>query len=264
MMGHDQSESTAEVTETGRARIHLLRAAGGAFGYLLVAIIALLLSAPLIVEGRIWNLGLKLFACTVLVASLYAARPRRQSLALGLILATIDIGVGQVAVSTGLQWLFLLQIVLWLSTLIFVTLRILVWILESERVTVETLKAALCVYLLLGLVWVFLYELVDVAAPGEFGFPRGARFALTDDQSRRSEFLRLFYLSYTTLTGRYFGDNPPAGGFARMCVCLEAVTAQMYLAMLIARLVGMHARAVRTDQTKGPGVETGIRHGSSE
>src|SRR5271157_6020369 len=97
-MGHDLSESTAEVTETGRARVHLIRAAGGKFGYLLMALIALLLSAPLLVDGRIWNLGLKLFASAVLVASLYAARPGRRSLTLGLILATIDLGVGQVAI----------------------------------------------------------------------------------------------------------------------------------------------------------------------
>jgi len=263
-MGHDLSESTAEVTETGRARVHLFRAAGGKFGYLLVALIALLLSAPLLVEGRIWNLGLKLFASAVLVASLYAARPGRRSLTLGLILAAIDLGVGQVAMGIDLPWLLIVQLVLWLSTLIFVTIKLLEWILESPRVTVDTLKAALCVYLLLGLVWVFLYALIDVTAPGELGFPRGVRFAWTDDQSRRSEFMRLFYLSYTTLTGRYFGDIPPAGGFARMCICLVAVTAQMYLAMLIARLVGMHVSAARAGQTTAPGDATGISQAKSE
>ena len=99
-MGYDVSKATAEVAATGRASVHVFHAAGGKFGYLLVALIALLLSAPLLVEGLIWNLGLKLFACTVLVASLYAARPGRRSLALGLILASIDLGVGRVAAST--------------------------------------------------------------------------------------------------------------------------------------------------------------------
>jgi hypothetical protein len=60
----------------------------------------------------------------------------------------------------------LLQIVRWLSILVFVAGTILEVIFESERVGVETLQAALCVHLLLGLLWVFLYALIEAVAPG--------------------------------------------------------------------------------------------------
>jgi hypothetical protein len=51
MTGHDRYETAALRTETVRARSWLLRAVGGKFGYLLGALIAPLLTAPLIVRG---------------------------------------------------------------------------------------------------------------------------------------------------------------------------------------------------------------------
>lgn len=78
-VGHSPSQSIAKMTETERAKFRLLRAVGGKFGYLPGTLIALLMSAPLIVQGWVWNLLLGLFASAVLVASLHAARPERRS-----------------------------------------------------------------------------------------------------------------------------------------------------------------------------------------
>jgi hypothetical protein len=149
---NEPTGSPAASTEAERAGSWLLRAVGGKFGYLLVALIALLLSAPLVVEGWGWNLLLGLFASAVLVASLQAARPGRRSLRVGLALALADLGIGRLVLIEGGRWLVVLQAVLWLSTLVYVTFAILDAIFGREGVDVETLQAALCVYLLLGLI----------------------------------------------------------------------------------------------------------------
>ena len=133
------------------ARSRLLRAAGRKFGILLVALIALLASAPLIVDRPAGHIAFALFADTVLVAGIHAARPGGSALAVGLLLAVADFAIGRLAILEGGRWLLLLQIVLWLSILVFVAGTILEVIFESERVGVETLQASLCVYLLLGL-----------------------------------------------------------------------------------------------------------------
>ena len=52
-------------------------------------------------------------------------------------------------------------------------------------------------------------------------------------------FTRLFIFSYATLTGTGRGDLEPANGFADMATSLEAMSAQVYLAVVIARPVGM-------------------------
>ena len=77
------------VAEMMRARPRLFQAFGGRFGFLLLALIALMLSTPLVVRGWAWDLLLGLFASVVLVACLCAARPGRDSLRLGLILGLV-------------------------------------------------------------------------------------------------------------------------------------------------------------------------------
>jgi hypothetical protein len=108
-------------------------------------------------------------------------------------------------------------------------------------VTVETLLAALCVYLLLGLFGAFAFALIDLTAPGSFQTLHGPAVVWTDDRSRASEFLRLFVFSYATLSGTSFGDLAPTSGFASNAASLEAMTGQIYLAVVIARLVGIQA-----------------------
>jgi hypothetical protein len=63
----------------------------------------------------------------------------------------------------------------------------------------------------------------------------------SDDPSRRAELVRLLVFSYSTLTSTGLGDLTSAGGFPSICANLEALTAQVYLAVVIARLVGMQA-----------------------
>ena len=76
------------------ARSRLLRAAERKFGLLLVALIALLASAPLIVDRPAGHIAFALFADAVLVASLHAARPGGSTLAVGLLLAVADFAIG--------------------------------------------------------------------------------------------------------------------------------------------------------------------------
>ncbi|MGO9601104.1 MAG: hypothetical protein ACLP7Q_24260 [Isosphaeraceae bacterium] len=52
-------------------------------------------------------------------------------------------------------------------------------------------------------------------------------------------------LSYSTMTSRGYADLMPASDFANICGCLEAMMAQVYLAVVIARLVGLQS-------TQGP------------
>lgn len=224
-----------------RRRSRLLGAARGKFGYLLVALIALLATAPVMAEGWIWRMLVLVFVAGVLVASLYAVRPGRGSLISGLLLAAVEFAIGRLAVVYPSRGLVLAQIVLWIVALLCITVLILDWILESTDVTLETLQAAFCVYLLLGLFWAYLYAMMEVIAPDSFRVLRGDAVSWMAENSRRLEFMRLFIFSYATLTGTGRGDLEPASGFADMAAALEAMSAQIYLAVVIARLVGLQA-----------------------
>lgn len=222
-------------------RSRILVATRGKFGYLLVALLALLASTPIMVEGWAWKTLIALFVAGVLVAGLYAVRPGRHAFVAGLILAIVEFGVGRLVASHGSREILLVQIFLWIFALIYVTVAILDWVLGNPEVTLETLQAAFCVYLLLGLLWAYLFSLMAVLDPASFHVVNGPALGWADSDSRRLGFLRFFVFSYATLTGTGRGDLVPANPLADMGASLEAMSAQVYLAVVIARLVGLQA-----------------------
>ncbi len=58
----------------------------------------------------------------------------------------------------------------------------------------------------------------------------------------------LFYFSYTTLTTLGYGDIRPISAIARSFAISEAIIGQLYLTILVARLVGLHISAFRRSE----------------
>ncbi|WP_406699680.1 hypothetical protein V5E97_12550 [Singulisphaera sp. Ch08] len=220
-----------------RTKSRLLQAAGGKFGYLLLALIALKFSAPVTAESRVWTTVLAILTSGTLVAALYAARPGRRSLVLGSTLTGLDVIIGRLSNLDEAQWLLYLQFTIWLATLAYVSLTVIEVVLESDVVSLETMQAALCVYLLLGLIWTYIFVFIEISLPGSFQSHQGPRIVWTDSLSRRVGFARLLILSDSTLTSTGLGDLTPSTGPAIMAANLEAFTAQVYLAIVVARIV---------------------------
>jgi voltage-gated potassium channel Kch len=96
---------------------------------------------------------------------------------------------------------------------------------------------------LAGLVFGVAFHLVDGLQPGSFRFT-------SDDGTpgQRIDIGTAIYFSFVTLATLGYGDVVPVTPPARSLATLEAVGAQMYLAVLIARLVSLHAnRSERAD-----------------
>lgn len=237
------ADSTDLTSDTERVTHWLLHAASGKFGALLAAILALMLSSPLILRGQSWSFLISVFAAGVLVAGLHAAKPGWRSLRIGIVLALTDFTIGRITHLDGTRWLVFLQIVLWLCTLGFVIIRILDSVFERRSVTVETLQAALCVYLLLGLLWAYVYAIVSLVSPSSFAFQGVRHIAWTDEMTRRIATLRLIVYSYATLSSAGYIEVTPATAFTNLCASLQAMSGQVYLAVVIARLVGLQAAA---------------------
>lgn len=97
-----------------------------------------------------------------------------------------------------------------------------------RKVSTDTIVGGICVYMLIGFLWTLLYYLI-------YSFDKGA-FSLQAQNANPN----LFYFSFTTLTTTGFGDIYPLDKVAMALASLEAVVGQIYLAVLIARLVGLH------------------------
>ena len=62
-----------------------------------------------------------------------------------------------------------------------------------------------------------------------------------------SDFLTWVYFSFTTLTTLGYGDVAPRSDVARMLAILEALIGQIYLVVIVARLVGSYMRRPTED-----------------
>jgi Ion channel len=127
--------------------------------------------------------------------------------------------------------------VVWLLFILFVTLSQLRSVLRQRVVTGETICMAVSVYLLLAFSWTLLYGIMYQLHPDSF-----AGLA-TVKPGQTGQMLHVFpilgYFSLTTLSTIGFGDITPVTLQARYVAVAEGITGQFYLAILVARLVGL-------------------------
>ena len=117
----------------------------------------------------------------------------------------------------------------------YVTVRV-VWRVVNDRViTHDTVFAVACGYVLIGLTWGGLYALVEAVRPGSFTVP--AEWAGLKGGAIRP----LTYFSLVVLTTVGFGDIMPKGPTASGLCVAEAIVGQLYMAIMIARMVGILA-----------------------
>jgi hypothetical protein len=107
-----------------------------------------------------------------------------------------------------------------------------------KSVTFDTISAAICAYLLIGVAWAYAFAVVELRYPGSFSAALFQR--PTGNAAPLLASLRTFvYYSFVCLTTTGFGDILPVSEGARSLSVMEAVFGQLYMAILIARLVGL-------------------------
>jgi voltage-gated potassium channel len=125
-------------------------------------------------------------------------------------------------------WLGVHVVLMGLSAILVVR-----WAVCRFQVTLDTIFAALSGYYLMGFTWALVYALVDVGITGAFNVSLAA-----DDVIHRA-----FYFSFVTLTTLGFGDITPTHPLTQSLVTTEALVGQIYLVVLVARLVAMRNEA---------------------
>jgi hypothetical protein len=116
-----------------------------------------------------------------------------------------------------------------LVSILVISLVLLAEVFRAGPVNSYRLQGAIAVYLLFGVGWAHAYHLTGLLHPGSFNTPQGAVPSVLD----------WAYFSFITLTTVGYGDITPVRPIARTLAMGEALTGQLYLAVLIARLVAM-------------------------
>lgn len=109
---------------------------------------------------------------------------------------------------------------------------LLVRVLRDGRVNINRVMGSVGVFLLIGIVFANGFRLIALYFDGAF--------AIGGTPIPASDFMpRVLYFSFVTLTSLGYGDITPVHPFARSLVTMEALTGQLFLAILVARLVAM-------------------------
>lgn len=119
---------------------------------------------------------------------------------------------------------------LWTGILLLATVVIIVdSVLKLDSVTVQSIYGALSAYLLIGLMFAAFFGAIDGLGGSHF-FVNGEPANIRTYQ----------YFSFTTLTTLGYGDFTAGGSFGRAVAVLEALTGQIFLVTLVARLVSAY------------------------
>lgn len=121
---------------------------------------------------------------------------------------------------------------------ISVTVFLVLTLIRARHANRSTIYASMCVYLMIGQSWTYIYLAVEAWQPGSFAFNDQLR--VLGELNYRSLMAEMEYFSFVTLTTLGYGDITPVTPAARSVTVLEAIVGQLYLTIVLARLVGLY------------------------
>jgi len=200
---------------------------------LLVFSLALIVLSP-VITGSASAYLIELIFDGILIAGVYSVGPGKHRWPfLVLTVATLSIRWGEhLSGAPQLDVGALSITVLWL---IYADAIIIGHLFKRRDVTVDTILGAMVAYLLVAVAFTLVFELIEIQRPGSFS-------GLADGPALNRQELTgsMMYLSLVCITTMGFGDIVPVSDLARPLTVLEGVFGQLYLAVMIARLVGLH------------------------
>jgi hypothetical protein len=209
----------------------------GVLAAVIVVAIATVMLVPPVVEGR---MALQVVISFPLLAALYVV-----SRSMRLLLVWVAAGLASTALSVAyVLWHDDILLVLDLGTRVVFFAFLAVWIarevLRQAHVSMDTILGGICVYLLLGLLFAFVAILVAVSVPGAYATAGGPVPVSPAGRHSLESLPTLLYFSFSALTTMGFGDITPVAQSARLAAMAEGMIGQLFPAIFIARLVGLH------------------------
>jgi voltage-gated potassium channel len=204
------------------------------FLWLLLALLVLLFGVPVADDFSVASalvVRALLFSC-LLTIGVWSLRGTARAFTLGISLVIIGVVSNILAVSFPSQMLILASFVSLFAFLLLAIAHTLKQVALENVISVNRLVGAICVYLLLGVIWAVAYSVLDLLAPGSF-----EELSSVQGQAWDSEWL---YFSFVTMTTLGYGDITPASATAKALAYMQAVFGQLYVAILVAGLVSAY------------------------
>ncbi len=213
----------------------------GNFSWLLAALLIFLLGVPLADDVTMLSgpvVKLFVFSCLLFIG-VWSLMGYGRFFFIGIVLVIAGIILNVLVASfpsTVFLYGSLAALFSFLLISIFCTIK---QVVVGTDISANRLVGAVCIYLLLGVIWAVAYSILEMIVPGSF-----QGFSPLEDREWDSEWL---YFSFVTMATLGYGDIAPVSAIARALAYIQAVFGQFYIAILVAGLVGAHIshRAIR-------------------
>jgi hypothetical protein len=198
---------------------------GGRYGLLLVVLIGTYLFAAFNGRHLTTEVQIGLFAAILLLGLRSSPLPGRWPLVImsvTVVGSAAALGAALTGAQDGVGAAELWKALMLLMTAVVVIRRV----LAKPTVTIQSIYGALSAYLIIGLMFAACFTAIQHLGSSDF---------FADNQPANTQTFQ--YFSFTTLTTLGYGDFTAAESGGRSVAVLEAMTGQVFLATLVARLV---------------------------
>lgn len=203
--------------------------------YLLASILLLVVLYPYLQGGLIRTSLLNVLISAVLITSTYVLSYDKKPFIIAILL-----GVPAILTTWASMFYHTYTYASYVFTIafyFFTLFTILAYVLRAERITIEQIYGAVCVYLLIGIVWGSLFFVTESLHPGSFSVQFERPLIWSD----------FMYFSFMTLTTVGYGDIVPVTPRAQSLSILEGTIGVLYIALLVARLVSLYTHYIALD-----------------
>ena len=197
------------------------------YRFLLTVLLATILLQPLLQGSLVGQAILALAYGAILAGGVYSTRPQPWLSALCSALAFVLVGLSWYLLILGSSDVTVALVVVTYMLGAFAVSRTLFTLVSAPAANGDALAGAVFGYFLLVMVWALLFQALEHWSPGAF------TLSANGDPSTE-----LLYFSLVTITTLGYGDISPITPFARINAGLEAAMGTLYIAILIARIVG--------------------------
>jgi hypothetical protein len=203
--------------------------------YLFCLLLGLIAASPLIEGERGVYLLNGINAFIILSAAAAVGRTAMSFLVVFCLIGGA-VGLRYASLDAGDLALFNWALLLHCAVYVAVIALLLRYVFGRECMDADRLWGAAAMYLMIGILWCFLYALLDIGDPAGF---------LVRGEPKALDLTDLLYFSFSTLTTIGFGDIVPVSRFGQVAAILQGIVGTLFLAILIAKLVGVYPPAGR-------------------
>jgi hypothetical protein len=199
--------------------------------FLLISFLFLLVAAPVLAPFFDLRLLFDVFLTIIFASAIYAASEKLWHYVINTVLFLVTVSAIWIEYIFPGDISYLISQSAGLIFLLFAGIRVTSNLIKSEKITANAIFAAIVVYLIAGVLWAGVYNILQLLQPGSLNL---------GNIDVRDASYRLVYFSFVTLTTLGYGDIAPLTDIASAFVILEAIFGQMYITVLIAWLVGRY------------------------